>query len=297
MNLQFSKYVNILMEKILIEGPWILFIIVLFFILYFILKLLINKTTDLIKIRIQSKIEYPEESIKRLETLSSIFSKIINILLAGIAITIVLDAFGVNIGPILTAAGIFGLAVSFGAQNLVKDIISGIFMLVENQIRVGDVAVVNGTSGLVEAVNLRTIVLRDLNGVVHIFPNGTINTLSNMTKDWSAMVFDIGIAYKEDPDKVINIMEEVAEELRNDEKYKDDILEPLEIFGIDSFDDSAVMIKARIKTKPIKQWDVGREFRKRLKKAFDKNGIEIPFPHRSIYFGEASKPIQVSIVK
>jgi len=295
MDIQFSKYIDTLIEKVLIAGPQILFIIISFTIFYFILKLILRKSEDLVRRRIEKKKEFPTEAIKRVDTLFRIFSKVIYILLVGLAVTIILGALGINIGPILTAVGVFGLAISFGAQNLVRDIISGIFMLVENQVRKGDVAIVNGTGGLVESVNLRTIVLRDLKGVVHIFPNGTINTLSNMTRDWSAMTFDIGVAYKEDPDKVIAVMEEVAEELRKDEQYSNDILEPLEIFGVDDFGDSAVVIKARFKTKPIRQWAVGREYKKRLKKAFDKNNIEIPFPHRSFYFGEASKPLQVSI--
>ncbi|NVM05034.1 MAG: mechanosensitive ion channel family protein [Candidatus Helarchaeota archaeon] len=295
MGIQLSKYIDPLIEKVVVSGPRILFLIILFVALYYIIKFILKKSKNIIKERIEKKSKFPDESIKRIETLFSIFSKIVYILLVGIAFTIILGALGINIAPILTAAGIFGLAVSFGAQNLVRDIISGVFILVENQVRKGDVAIVNGVGGFVESINLRTIVLRDFSGIVHIFPNGVINTLSNMTKDWSAMVFDIGVAYKEDPDKVITVIKDVAEELRNDEMYKDFFIEPMQIFGVDNFDDSAVVIKARLKTIPGKQWDLGREFRKRLKKAFDDNGIEIPFPHRSVYFGEASKPIQVSV--
>ena len=295
MGIQLSKYIDPLIEKVVVSGPRILFLIILFVALYYIIKFILKKSKDIIKEKIEKKSKFPDESIKRIETLFSIFSKIVYILLVGIAFTIILGALGINIAPILTAAGIFGLAVSFGAQNLVRDIISGVFILVENQVRKGDVAIVNGVGGFVESINLRTIVLRDFSGIVHIFPNGVINTLSNMTKDWSAMVFDIGVAYKEDPDKVITVIKDVAEELRNDEMYKDFFIEPMQIFGVDNFDDSAVVIKARLKTIPGKQWDLGREFRKRLKKAFDDNGIEIPFPHRSVYFGEASKPIQVSV--
>lgn len=295
MGIQLSKYIDPLIEKVVVSGPRILFLIILFIVLYYIIKFILKKSKDIIKEKIEKKSKFPDESIKRIETLFSISSKIVYILLVGIAFTIILGALGINIAPILTAAGIFGLAVSFGAQNLVRDIISGVFILVENQVRKGDVAIVNGVGGLVESINLRTIVLRDFSGIVHIFPNGVINTLSNMTKDWSAMVFDIGVAYKEDPDKVISVIKETAEELRNDEMFKNFFIEPMQIFGVDNFDDSAVVIKARLKTIPGKQWDLGREFRKRLKKAFDENGIEIPFPHRSVYFGEASKPIQVSI--
>ena len=295
MDMKYSEYLNTILEKIIITGPQILFIIILFIAFFFILKIILKKSKKLITYRIEKKSKFPSESKKRLETLFSIFFKIVYIILISIAVTIILSTLGVSIGPILTTAGIFGLAFSFGAQNLVRDIISGIFILYENQVRVGDVACINETRGLIEAINLRTIILRDFLGVVHIFPNGTITSLSNMTRGWSAMVFDIGVAYKEDPDKVMSVMEEVAEELRKDEKYEKDIIEPIEILGVDDFGDSAIVIKARIKTKPIKQWNIGREYRRRLKKAFDEKGIEIPFPHRSIYFGEASKPIQINI--
>jgi small conductance mechanosensitive channel len=166
-------------------------------------------------------------------------------------------------------------------------------ILMENQIRVGDVAIINGTGGLVEAIELRTVTLRDLSGVVHIFQNGKINTLANMTKEWSAMIFDVGVAYKEDTDKVTEVIKSTAEGMMNDEVFGEKILEPLEIFGVDKFADSAVVIKARFKTRPLDQWAVGREFNRRLKKAFDEKGIEIPFPHRTIYWGDEIHPLKV----
>jgi small conductance mechanosensitive channel len=215
-------------------------------------------------------------------------------LIAGL---IVLRELGVEIGPILASAGIVGLAVGFGAQNLVRDVISGFFMIMENQVRVGDVAVVNGTGGLVERINFRTIVLRDLSGVVHVFPNGTISTLANMTREWSAYVINIGIAYKEDTDRVTEVIQRVGEELKKDEYFGPLMVDNIEVFGVDDFADSAVNIKVRIKTLPIRQWEVGRQFRRRLKKAFDEEGIEIPFPHRSIYFGEASNPFLTRMVQ
>jgi small-conductance mechanosensitive channel len=146
----------------------------------------------------------------------------------------------------------------------------------------------------VERVGLRTIVLRDLSGVVHVFQNGKINTLSNMTKQWSGMVLDIGVAYKEDTDRVVEVIKQVADEMRTDPDFANIMIEPIEIFGVDQFADSAVIIKARLKTKPIEQWKVGREYRRRLKKAFDEQGIEIPFPHRTVYWGEEIKPLQVN---
>jgi small conductance mechanosensitive channel len=201
-----------------------------------------------------------------------------------------LGQLGLDITPILAGAGIAGLAVGFGAQNLVRDVISGFFMVLENQVRVGDVAVVNGTGGLVEAITFRTIVLRDLAGVVHVFPHGTVNTLANMTKEWSAYVIDVGVAYKEDTDRVVDIMRRVAEELRRDPGFGPSFLEPIEIFGVDSFRESDVTIKARLKTLPLQQWTVGREYRRRLKKAFDAEKIELGKPFQLLLRDSAAIP-------
>ena len=238
----------------------------------------------------------PIEQQKRVETLIRLVRQAIIIVVWVVVGLVVLREFGVDIAPILASAGIVGLAVGFGAQNLVRDVISGFFMILENQVRVGDVAIVNGTGGLVEKVNFRTIVLRDLSGIVHVFPNGTINTIANLTSEWSAYVFDIGVAYKEDVDRVMDIMRQVGKEMRDDENFGPLMVADVEVFGVDNFADSAVTIKGRLKTKPIKQWDVGREYRRRLKYRFDAEGIEIPFPHRSIYFGEASKPIAAQLL-
>ncbi|MCK4421301.1 mechanosensitive ion channel family protein, partial [candidate division WOR-3 bacterium] len=186
-----------------------------------------------------------------------------------------LGELNINIAPILTGLGIFGLALSFGAQSLVKDLIAGIFILIENQIRVGDVAVINGTGGLVESIDLRTIVLRDTEGTVHVFPNGLIRTLSNTTKDWSACVLDISVAYKEDLERVEEIMKEVGEDLRGDKEFSRYILKPIEIFGIEKFSKASMVIRIRIKTQPLKQWMIAREYRLRLKKAFDKHDIVV----------------------
>ena len=209
----------------------------------------------------------------------------------------IMRELGLEIGPILASAGILGLAIGFGAQNLVRDFISGFFMILENQIRVGDVAIINNTAGLVERITMRTTVLRDLQGIVHYFQNGNISSLSNMTNDWSAYVFDIGVAYKENTDNVINKIEEVLETMQSDDEYGHFIIEQPEIFGVDKLGDSAVVIKGRIKTQPIKQWFVGREFLRRVKLVFDESNIEIPFPHSTIYFGEDSKPFDVSMME
>ncbi len=241
--------------------------------------------------------EPPSESRKRVETLVRLLKQAANLTLWIVVILVLLTELGVKVGPLIAGAGILGLAIGFGAQNLVRDVISGFFIILENQIRVNDVAVINGTGGLVEKINFRTTVLRDLAGLVHVFPNGEIASLSNLTKEWSAYVFDIGVAYKENTDRVIDVMKEVGKDMFEDEKFGRLMLEEPEIFGVDKFADSAVVIKGRIKTKPIRQWDVGREFLRRVKFAFDEHGIEIPFPHRSIYFGEQSKPFDLQILE
>jgi small conductance mechanosensitive channel len=238
-------------------------------------------------------VEDDGELDKRLDTLFGILRSVIKVIIWLIVVMLLLKQLGIDVAPIIAGAGILGLAVGFGAQELVRGFISGFFMLLENQVRAGDVAIVNGTGGLVESVGLRTIVLRDLSGTVHIFQNGKVNSMSNMTKEWSAMVFDIGVAYKEDVDRVMEIMAGVDEELRKDENLGPQILQPMEIFGVDAFGDSAVVIKGRIKTKPIQQWSVGREYRRRLKIAFDREGIEIPFPHRTIYYGNEMDPAKL----
>jgi small-conductance mechanosensitive channel len=244
-----------------------------------------------------SKQKIDEESKKRASTLSSVIRHLLTVVILVVALMTILGQLGVEIGPILAAAGIVGLAVGFGAQSLVKDVINGFFILLEDQIRVGDVVEIAGKGGLVEKVNLKMTILRDFSANVHYIPNGNIDVVTNMTKDYSRYVFDIGVAYREDVDEVMKIIREVDEELRKDSSCSEDILEPLEIFGLDQFADSAIIIKARYKTKAIKQWGVAREFNLRLKKKFDERDIEIPFPHMTLYMGQDKQgeaaPMQV----
>jgi small conductance mechanosensitive channel len=272
-------------------------ILILVLFLYLLTKRMLRFTIDKIHVRLKAKYEKEAklEEGKRINTLIGIVKGTLNIAMAVIFALIFLEELGIDIAPLLAGAGIIGLAVGFGAQELVRDYISGFFMLLENQLRVGDIVRINDTPGVVEAIELRTITLRDLSGTVHIFQNGKIQSLSNMTKEWSGAVFDIGVAYKENADHVISVMKEVAEDLGGSVDYKDLMLEPMEVFGLDNFGDSAIVIKARIKAVPGKQWFVGREYRKRLKAAFDKVGIEIPFPHRTIYWGENSNPFKLGM--
>jgi small conductance mechanosensitive channel len=223
------------------------------------------------------------ERTKRAQTLSRLLQKTLAIVVMGVAGLMILRELRVDITPVLTGAGIVGLAVGFGAQTLVRDVISGFFLILEDQVRVGDVAVVNGQGGLVEEVNLRTIVLRDEQGTVHVFPNGEVKTLANMSKDFSYFVISLPMSFEEDPDRVLAVMTQVGAGLGDDPAFKPHILAPLEVFGIDALDPGQFAVKARIKTVPMKQWIVGRELRKRLTQAFKEHGIEMPRPTMHLY--------------
>lgn len=223
------------------------------------------------------------EAKKRADTLTNVASRTAIIAIWAVACVMALSEIGFDVGPLLAGAGVAGIAVGFGAQNLVRDFFAGFFLLTENQIRVGDVAVVNGQGGLVEQINLRTTILRDLAGDVHIFPNGAITQLTNKTREFSFYVFDVGVAYKEDIERVMQVMQSVAAELKLDAEIGKLILEPIEVFGLDKFADSAIVIKARIKTAPNQQWTVGRAYNLRLKKRFNAENIEFPFPHRTVF--------------
>jgi small conductance mechanosensitive channel len=226
------------------------------------------------------------EISKKRRTLIPLLSKTVKYGALFIGALVTMHQVGINVTPILAGVGILSLAVGFGAQTLVKDIINGLFILFEDSIAVGDVVTVKGTGGLVEAVNLRTIRLRDLQGSVHVIPNSQVDIITNMTKEFSYYVLDVGVAYREDTDEVIAALQDIDAGMRQDPAYAVDMLDPIDILGVDRFDDSAVIVKARLKTKPIRQWYVGREFNRRMKKLFDERGIEIPFPHRTIYWGE-----------
>ena len=228
------------------------------------------------------------EREKRSETLVGIMNtavKIITLVFGGLMI---LRELGIDIGPLLAGAGIIGLAVGFGSQELVKDVVTGFFILMENQFRVGDVINTAGHGGIVEKITLRTTVLRDLEGTVHVIPNGQVSSVSNLTYGWSRAVLDIGVAYKENVDKVMEVMLEVAKTMAAEPAWAEIITQEPSILGVDSFDDSAVIIKIMIQTKPLSQWNVAREYRRRIKNRFDAEGIEIPFPHRTLFFDSES---------
>ena len=224
-----------------------------------------------------------EAEKKREDTLISISTGTFNVLIIIIAGLMILQEVGVEIGPLIAAAGIAGLAFGFGGQYLIRDVISGLFIILENQYRVGDVACFDGTCGLVEGISLRMTTLRDLDGTVHHIPHGEIKKVSNLSKYYSRVNLNIGIAYNSDLEKVIKVVNKVGNDLAKDPQWKDLVVKAPQFLRVDDFADSAIIIKILGETKPIKQWDVTGELRKRLKIAFDKEAIEIPFPQRVIH--------------
>jgi small conductance mechanosensitive channel len=222
---------------------------------------------------------------QRAQTMASLLGNVALIVVVAVTVLTVLGLF-FDIGPLLASVGVLGLAVSFGAQALVKDVITGTFMLLEGQFGIGDVVRIGDVAGMVEKITLRTTILRDLRGVVHIIPNGEITRVSNLTKTWSRAVLDIGVAYKQDVDEVIAVLHEIGREFHQDPEWGALILEEPTVPGVEDFADSAVIIRMIAKTLPLKQWDVSRELRRRIKKRFDADGIEIPFPHLTFYWGD-----------
>ncbi len=235
--------------------------------------------------QVDEKGELMERS-QRARTLLPLARNALRVVVGIIAALMILSEIGIDIAPVLAGVGVAGLAIGFGAQTLVKDIITGLFILLEDSVAVGDVVTAGGHTGTVEAITIRTIRMRDLQGQVHTVPYSSVDTISNMTKEFSYYLIDMGVAYREDYDEVVGVMREVGAELQQDPEFGPNMLEPLEIMGLNSFGDSAVIVRARLKTRPLTQWATGREYNRRLKAAFDERGIEIPFPHTQIYFGE-----------
>jgi small conductance mechanosensitive channel len=241
-----------------------------------------NRSVRTLRVRISTRFE-DREALKRAETLGRVFRYLASVVITVVAVMLVLAELGVSVAPILGAAGVVGLAVGFGAQSLVKDYFTGFFILLENQIRQGDVVKLGDHSGLVEEVTLRYVQLRDYDGNVHFVPNGTISTVVNMSRGYAQAVVDIGIGYGEDVDRVIEVMRAVGAEMRADPVHAGRILDSLEVAGVDKWDDSAVVIRARFRVAPLEQWNVKRDYLRRLKRAFDERGIEIPFPQRTLH--------------
>jgi len=268
------------------HGVRILIILIAAFVAYRVMKLVVRKFRESVE---DDDPTTRSELEKRAETLSRIIQQVSVVAIFLVSGMLLMKELGFDIGPLIAGAGIVGLAVGFGAQNLVRDIITGFFLLLENQIRVGDVVEISGKSGLVEQLNLRTTVLRGIDGNVHVVPNGEITTVTNMTREWSRALLDIGVAYKESVDRVIQTLKEIGSEFGKDPKWKPFLIDSLEIPGVNEFGDSAVVVRIMQKTIPLKQWEVARELRRRIKNRFDELGIEIPFPHVTLYVGEGAQ--------
>jgi len=266
------------------QGIRVLAIIIVAITLYFLLRhfasLLIKKHVSR-----QAKKQAKGEVQKRITTLSSVSVTVGTTIIIIIAILTILPEFGVNITATLAGIGIIGIAVGFGAQSLIKDLLAGIFILLEDQYRVGDVAKIAGIGGLVEKIDLRRTVLRDLDGIVHSIPNGEIKVASNFTKGYSRVNLNVSVAYGEDLDHVIEIINRVCEKMAEDPKWSADLVSTPKVLRIDNLGNSGIDIKILGDTKPLRQWDIMGELRLRIKRTFDKEGIEIPWPHTKVYFG------------
>ena len=239
-----------------------------------------------------------EAQTQRVNTLFRILKNFVSIAILIVVIMLVLSELGIQIGPLIAAAGVVGLAVGFGAQTLVKDIITGLFIILEGQISIGDIVEVAGHSGRVEAITIRTVRLRDVNGHLHVVPFSEVTTVKNITQDQDYHSFEIGVSYNEDVDHVIDTIEKVGLDLQKDKFFKSKINGEIEVFGLDKFEDSSIIIKGRIPTVHKQQWVVRREFNRRIKLAFDKSGIEIPFPQTTIsYLSTKKKPIKNTVKK
>lgn len=269
-------------------GPWffpaslkIIIILLGIIILNKILQKIIEKSIR--RMILSNRFESKEAETKRENTLIDIFTKTIKILVLIVGILMILQTFGIPVTPILAAAGVAGIALGFGGQYLIRDIITGLFIILENQYRVGDIICSGGTCGLVENISLRMTTLRDLDGTVHHIPHGEIKTISNLSKNYSRVNLNIGVSYNTDLEKVKNIINKIGEDMSKDVLWKDSIKTPPQFLRVDNFADSAIEIKILGETLPAKQWDVTGELRLRIKNAFDKEGIEIPFPQRVIH--------------
>lgn len=281
---------TILQPWLILHGIRIVVIIVVAFILIAVANKLITRTIRAIVVGKDDTQKIAE--IKRADTLTRIFTGVTLIVILTIAILMIAQEAGLAIAPILAGAGIVGIAVGFGGQYLIRDVISGFFIILENQYRIGDVVNLDGTGGLVEDITIRMTTLRDMDGTVHHIAHGEIKRVANLTKRFSRVNLNVGIGYQSNLDQVIEVVNEVGKSLANDPLFKDNIITPPQFLRVDDFGDSAIVIKIVGDTVPIKQWEVTGELRKRLKLAFDRSGIEIPFPQRVVTHVSTPAPSQ-----
>ena len=272
------------------HGPYIIAVLAIAYLLYRLSHLLMPRMASRwVASRGKSR-RAKEELEKRRHTLSNVLGRWATILIVVVAILMILSEVGVSITPVLATAGVAGIVIGFGAQTVVKDMLRGIFIVSQNLYNKGDVVKVAGIIGLVEDVSVWRTTMRDLDGIVHTIPSGEITTVSNYTKEWSRVNMDIPVAYGEDLDRVFEVINRVGEELSRDEVFGSMILSTPKVLRVNDFGDSGINIKILGDTKPLKQWDVMGELRKRIKKAFDEEGIEIPWPHVKLYFGDDKFP-------
>jgi len=279
MNLQ--NIFEVIKDWVLGSGSQIVILLTVGLIIYKFIKPLIAKVIR--RVVTSDPSLSAEEEVRREDTLIQIMSGTIKISTVVFVFLMILSEFGIDIAPLIAGAGVIGLAFGFGGQYLVKDVITGLFIILENQYRVGDVVKIAGIAGLVEDISLRVTILRDLDGTVHHIPHGDVTTVSNMAKGFARVNMNIGISYNADVDKVKEIINRVGNELAEDPEFKEKIIDTPKYVRIDSFDDSSVSLKILGETKPLAQWEIAGELRIRLKRAFDKEGIEIPFPQMVIH--------------
>ena len=276
-----SKWVDNLGPWLLNHGIKIVFIAVLAYLMNVIIGRIIVRTVRIAVVRDENT--SAEAELKREDTLIHIFRGALRVILIVLAILMILQEFGLKIGPILAGAGIVGVAVGFGGQYLIKDVITGLFMILENQYRIGDVVKIDGTEGVVQDITLRKTTLRDMDGTVHHINHGSIVLVSNLSKDFARVNIEIGVAYDTDLEHLIRVIDRTGIELAEDPYFMPSIISPPKFLRVQKFADSAIIVKILGDTRPLKQWEVAGELRKRLKIAFDREGIEIPFPQTVIH--------------
>lgn len=276
-NIHLKALENMIFSWIATDGMKILVIIAIAGLLVKFVDIFVKKLMNL-----NTQRNEDAEYYKKMHTIYSITKSLLKVTILAVAFMSILQQIGINIGPILAAAGVLGVAVGFGSQRFVEDIIGGAIILIHNQIRVGDIVKIGDKSGLVEKITLNMITLRDNSGSVHFIRTGKLDVITNMTKDFSYYVLNIGVSYNEDIEKVMGVLKELGDDLQKDPSFSKDILEPIEILGIDQFAESSIIIQAKIKTRPLQQWNIGREFNLRMKKKFDELGIQMPSPQHEV---------------
>jgi small conductance mechanosensitive channel len=277
----FKKWTEAIIPWLMDHGIKIVFIAAAAWLLHKILSRIIIRTVRVAVVADENTSKEGER--KREDTLIRIFNGALRIVILVLAVMMILQEIGLKIGPLIAGAGIIGLAVGFGGQYLIRDIISGFFLILENQYRIGDSIDINGTGGMVEDISLRKTTLRDMNGTVHHIPHGEIKIVSNLSKSYARVNLNIGISYKADLEQAISVINKTGRELAEDPLFRELVITPPQFLRVNDFADSAVVLKILGDTKPLKQWEVTGELRKRLKIAFDREGIEIPFPQRVIH--------------